>query len=440
MKKTIEYLMLLINTVTDNNSTKNILLYVLIFLTGLTIIKSFHDVLRFNGVDLRPKITGARGIVQGLDPYNINWNSSMSEKILDPKEGHPPGPSRSTYSPSLLTFFIPFSFLPYKIIRIIWWMIEWSLMFFSIGILNSKIKLKKNRFYFLSISLFFFCSSYMWRLHLERGQYYILLVFLISIIIYYLDDWKKYSLRIGLLIGLLISFRITYIPIILFLLIYKKVKIGLISGITLIFIIFFTSIIGNNNIWKSYFNNINEWEEIIVDPANRINHEWKKEYPTHAENLNLRKFLARKSFNEVIWFRLKNDFGIDYDYYINKVIILILIFTSSVFIYFTSDKSDIYLKFFIMFSVVSLFAFFGPQRHLYTNVIFLPLIALFYNLDFRNIHLFGLLFSLAIGHTLIPVNTPLIPTWGKHIFFFITIVSLIYYELKSKKKLIISKK
>ena len=94
----------------------------------------------------------------------------------------------------------------------------------------------------------------------------------------------------------------------------------------------------------------------------------------------------------------------------------------------------------MILTIIIFIEFFAPQRNAYTNVTILPLVALFYTLDYRNIHLFGLLFSLAIGHTLLPVNTPLIPTWGKHIFFFSTIVSLIYYVFKSKKKLIISNK
>ena len=430
-----------INSIIDFNRcsySQKVVLSVLLILTTFSIVKSFHDSIKYNGIDLRPKITGARAIVEGLDPYNYNWNDSMSEKLLDPKEGHPPGPSRSTYSPSLLTFYIPLSFLPYKIIRHLWWAVEWILMFSSIGLLCSIIKDKNKKFYFLSISLFFFCSSYMWRLHLERGQYYVILIFILSLIIVYLKEWQKYRKRIGFFLGFLVSLRITYLPIILYMIIFKKFKIAFSAIITFLSIVIFTSLISGSNIWQSYLNNINEWEQILVDPSNRSAHEWKSSYPVNAEGLNFRNFLERKSYNESLWLRLKNDFKIVYDYDINNYIIILLNLIFILIAFFKSKKSDFMLVFLLMLFFINMFSFLGPQRHLYTNIIFLPMIAIFIEKNTNFYCLVILLTGLIFGHPLIPVNTALIPTYSKNIFFFFSVGFLLseYFFNKEEKNYI----
>ena len=399
----------------------------------MSITKSGHDAFKYNGVDLRPKITGARAIFQNINPYDIDWKSGMSQKLLDPKEGHPPGPSRVTYSPVVLLTYVPISLLPYKYARILWVLIEWALIFISIFLLSNTIKKENFKFYFSTIAVFFFCNSWFWRLHLERGQYYIVLVFLISVLLHLSNKERKNSLLIGIIIGLISAMRITFIPSIFFLLLFKKVKTAFGAFLSFCLLVLVTSVLFGPNIWPAYLGNIEKWEKMKTDSTYSEKFEYKIGYPRYAEGFDLRSFLPRNSLNETFWTRVKNDFGYDYNYDNNRFIILSIISLVSLVIIKYQSIDNLNLMWLIILSSVIFMEFFGPERHVYTNIIFLPLVALFFNINFKNYHLVILLLSFSIGHSLIPEINIVYQTWLKHILLFSTLTLLIYSQLKNLK-------
>ena len=168
---------------------QKIILISLLILSLHSFVVSLGDTKQYAGVDLRNKVVGARYLLAGLDPYAIEWNPP-SEWFLDPRRSYP-GPSRTTVTPLVLMAYCPLAWLPYPTQRIIWALIEWFTMILCILVLMRIAPRGMARFIFLVFALLFFVSGYFWRLHVERGQYYIFLTFIIIISYLFRHETKK---------------------------------------------------------------------------------------------------------------------------------------------------------------------------------------------------------------------------------------------------------
>ncbi|MCK4696053.1 MAG: DUF2029 domain-containing protein, partial [Candidatus Cloacimonetes bacterium] len=215
------------------------------------------------GIDLRIRVVGTRLIKAGYDPYFFKWNDSFSDFFLDSRD-HPNIPvSRITVPPTVLQLHSFFSDLPYKIQRYAWTFIQWILLILSICFFAKSEKGKVKKKLIWISGLFFIASSNVFRLHVERGQIYILFVFLFSVAFYIYQNKKKFSSILGgIIIGYTTALRPPMCLIGVPFLIYKKWKfivgqiIGFIIGILTSFIFV------NFKIWKSYFTAMDIHEKV----------------------------------------------------------------------------------------------------------------------------------------------------------------------------------
>jgi len=143
-------------------------------------LNTLGDVRRYPGTDLRARVVGAREMLRGLDPYFIAAKTDQTETLQDP-DRYAAVCSRCTYSPTLLCLYAPLANLPYGDQRYIWFAAEWCALAGSILLLRGTIRdgLLKN--VFTAVAVFFFADGPFWRLHLERGQYYVFILFLFSL-------------------------------------------------------------------------------------------------------------------------------------------------------------------------------------------------------------------------------------------------------------------
>jgi hypothetical protein len=151
----------------------------------LAIATSLGDAMAFPGFDLRPKVLGARALLLGLDPYvpeTLRWTAATPPELTDPQTVFYAGAglARVTYPPSLLLFYMPFAGFPYKLQRFLWWGIEWAAMLAAIRVLCAATP-PRFRLAFLVAAIGAFACSYFWRWHVERGQYYVFVVLLLSL-------------------------------------------------------------------------------------------------------------------------------------------------------------------------------------------------------------------------------------------------------------------
>ncbi|MBV8882690.1 MAG: DUF2029 domain-containing protein [Chroococcidiopsidaceae cyanobacterium CP_BM_RX_35] len=244
------------------NSLLNIFLIFAVIVSILGFVVDIENTLNYGGVDLRNRVVAARLLLDGIDPYYFKWHHGMSDLWLDPLVNPNWPVSRVTVPPTVLMLHATIAKLPYFIQRIIWLILQWGLFFLTLSILarstNSIIKSKL----ILIIGLLFFSGSYFWRLHVERGQIYIVYVFLLSYAYWLAHKSKHNYILSGFWIGLTASLRPPVVLMLLPILLYKQWKlligtiIGLLSGLILSF-----TFVGVP-IWGKYFSAIKVDEQV----------------------------------------------------------------------------------------------------------------------------------------------------------------------------------
>ena len=237
------------------NLLLNVLLISSIFFAAVGFLQDMENSANYGGIDLRNRVIGTRLVKANYDPYFFKWNEGYSEFFLDPRD-HPNLPvSRVTVPPTILMIHSIFSDLPYKFQRYLWTIIQWILLIFSIFFFSRSVKNDIKSKLIWIISLFFIASSFIFRLHVERGQIYILYVFLFALSYYvYNSNFKINRLLSGIIMGYVSALRFPMVLIGLPFLLCKRWKfiIGQIMGIVLGILTSFSLV--NYEIWKSYFN------------------------------------------------------------------------------------------------------------------------------------------------------------------------------------------
>lgn len=168
---------------------------------------TWNDVHEYGGTDLRARVVGARLLVLGQNPYRPQ-TGPLNEWLFDP-HGVFRDISRCPYDPPLLAVYASLCWLPYTVQRVAWFFLEWSALLVSIALLARTIPSSRARAWFVVLSLVFFAGGSFWRLHLERGQYYSLLLVLLSWSVWQLKRGSRDEWRSGLPLGLAAALRPT---------------------------------------------------------------------------------------------------------------------------------------------------------------------------------------------------------------------------------------
>jgi Glycosyltransferase family 87 len=174
---------------------------VTVFVAGWT----FWDICAHPGDDLRNRVVGARVMLIGADPYTFAWQSGMPEELLDPV--HYPHAHRLTVSPPTLLLYAPIAPLPWRTQRFISFLIEWLAMIGSLILLVRSLPEPRQRVVFLVGAVIFVIATDVWRLHLERGQFYVIQLLVLSAAVYWSRRGDVDSIPAGIALGLLALMR-----------------------------------------------------------------------------------------------------------------------------------------------------------------------------------------------------------------------------------------
>ena len=236
------------------NLLLNVLLISSIFFAAVGFLQDLENSANYGGIDLRNRVVGARLVKANYDPYFFKWNENYSDFFLDPRDHPNLSVSRVTVPPTILMIHSIFSNLPYKFQRYLWTVIQWLLIIFSIFFFSRSEKDKIKSKLIWIVSLFFIAGSFIFRLHVERGQIYILYVFLFALSYYfYNSNFKINKLLSGIIMGYVSALRFPMIIVGLPFLLYKRWKFifGQVIGFVIGIIISFS--FAGYEIWKSYF-------------------------------------------------------------------------------------------------------------------------------------------------------------------------------------------
>jgi hypothetical protein len=209
---------------------------------GLLLVVSFwidvDHTLQGGSIDLRNRVTGARLLVAGVDPYFYKWREPEPPEFCDPYNNPALPVSKTTATPALLLAGAPVAALPYRSEQFVWLVLQWL---FLLGAAFLWLRRNDAEHHRLLLAAFVTGLTYTpaWRLHAERGQSYVLLLFLFA-------AWLVLTLRAkagrafwtGLLAGLLAALRPPFLLLTPFLWVHRRGQlpgalVGLALGIVL---------------------------------------------------------------------------------------------------------------------------------------------------------------------------------------------------------------
>lgn len=175
---------------------------------------SLTDLINFEGCDFVIRYVQARCGFFGLDPYRVTdgwWLEGIPEDLHARYfKGVPRLTNGGCFSPCLLLFYMPLGLLNCTMARYASGLLEWLAFLASLMLLARTVRDGRHRAIAVALVLFFFSASAFWRLHVERGQYYIFTVALIAASFYHLLNTKRDFLA-GLFLGVAIAMRPTMI-------------------------------------------------------------------------------------------------------------------------------------------------------------------------------------------------------------------------------------
>lgn len=353
---------------------KILLLFLLIYsvlMSAICISFDTVNILKYGSLDLRNRVVGARVLLDGNDPYFFKWNQNTPEYFVDSRDIYSNFPiSRLTAPPTILMLHAPFAGIKYKTQQILWAVMQWILLLMSIIMLSNTTDSFIKKKVIWIIGLLLIASSFFWRVHVDKGQIYILFVFLI-ILSYWLSKRKENHILSGFVLGLTVSLRPTVLLMGIPFLIKRRWKF-IISGILGIFVGFVSSLfITPFSIWKSYFGSMEFHEKFHLLIMRPVYGFFSK---NNVDGIRKAIFAADlpqedSSIQDIL--RIFFDLKVKANILELSLIICILILTAFLWKRIVKTKSDVTL-FYIGFVFVIISSFFLPAARLsYINVYWL---------------------------------------------------------------------
>ena len=127
-----------------------------------------------SGIDLRNRVVGARLAARDLDPYFHLWQEGEPLELLDPRVEPTDSVNRCTVPPTVLMLLAPVADWSYPSIHWLWFGLQWiSLLLLGFSVVAQADK-PEDRGKLFAAFLILFVFSQCCRLHVERGQTYLL--------------------------------------------------------------------------------------------------------------------------------------------------------------------------------------------------------------------------------------------------------------------------
>lgn len=236
-------------------------------------------------IDYRNRVTGARLLAAGRDPYFYKWQYGDRDRWCDIYDNPKLPITKTTVSPAVLLVSIPVAALPYRWSQWAWLIGQWGLLagLCLMWALHWRHR-PREVWWWVAIAAGFTCTL-AWRHHVDRGQTYILFAFLFGL-------WMRMSLAVpphkswlwGLLAGFLVCLRP---PLLLFtgpFILFRRraqwmgATVGLLLGLILPMVL-------RPAVWADYGRAMTAWSEIYRDNQNP--RPGAKSFPSKIEGMPL---------------------------------------------------------------------------------------------------------------------------------------------------------
>lgn len=213
------------------------------------ITADLRNTLRYGGTDMRGHVVGARLLARGLDPYYYLWTPGDAQELLDPVD------FRVTLTPALLWTYSLVAEQPYATLRFAWLLGQWSLLCISLAVLARVNTTPQRAALLFSVALLAIAANPAWRLHVERGQLYIVWVAILAAAYALASrNTKRTELFAGGLIGVGICLRPPLALLILPMLLLRRQRLAYAaSAATMLSLAFFLAV-ARPAAWTSYMS------------------------------------------------------------------------------------------------------------------------------------------------------------------------------------------
>jgi Glycosyltransferase family 87 len=227
--------------------------------SALAIAMATKYVFSNGGCDLRARIVNTRLLSTGKSPYFYKWQIKDGQFYLDPNDDYAKRTNGNVVTPAVMDILYPLALAPYRDIRIIWAILEFFLSLFAILLVLSNFKWSKSWLAWLYLIAGIIWSEF-WVFEIERGQMYLLYVFLFSLsYFFYNKDWKYGHLISGCVAGLFVFLRpfalILALPFLL------KTKFNWLSGWCLGIVLGLLLFVAPGySVWNDYLHAMNAYQ------------------------------------------------------------------------------------------------------------------------------------------------------------------------------------
>jgi hypothetical protein len=225
------------------------LLLLALALSAYTITIDLRNTLRYGGTDMRGHVVGARLLARGLDPYYYLWAPGDAQELLDPVD------FRVTLTPALLWAYGLVAEQPYPTLRFAWLLGQWSLLCISLAVLARVNTTPQRAALLFSIALLAIAANPAWRLHVERGQLYIVWVAILAAAYAFASrKTKRAELIAGALIGVGICLRPPLALLILPMFLLRRQRLAYAASVATMLSFAFFLAVARPAAWKSYMS------------------------------------------------------------------------------------------------------------------------------------------------------------------------------------------
>jgi hypothetical protein len=343
---------------------------------------SISDLMGHAGIDLRNRVVGARALLSFLDPYSIDWRPGIPLELADTWQRYP-GVTRVTATPSLLLLYIPFAQLPYRTQHLIWWALQWLALAAAIAALARSFSDGFERNVFILIAIVCFAGSWFWRLHVERGQYYIFFVLLVCLDLAALRDHHRRPGWLGIPSGIAVALKPTALLLLPALWVMGERRAAL-AGCFAAAAVFAVSLYPSGpKVWSSFLSVVDHYAQLEIDPAFESSHfgPVTAVAPDIIEGMNFAKGkelgVGRSWGHRIVPSTLTSFFRARWAIYLNEVAMVSLTVFGPIAVWWLKwrckvDRERVLLLVALLLAIVD---FARPTRWNYVDVVFLPVTA-----------------------------------------------------------------
>ena len=158
-------------------------------------------------IDYRNRITGARLLAKGHEPFAYKWLTGEPNQFCDPFNNPAMKVSQTTVTPTMLAIIMPVAKLRYKAAQVVWLVAQWLLLL-GTGAIWWRLLDPGWKRWVWGFVVAGFTFTLAWRHHIDRGQVYILLAFLVALWVSLTKSGGPARARwAGVVAGLLICLR-----------------------------------------------------------------------------------------------------------------------------------------------------------------------------------------------------------------------------------------